>query len=397
MKRSLPPILCIGFPAWEGDYQKSTVQLMQALSEEQQVLYVEFAFTWKDVIQGILKGKKPYKRILGISPRLRRLRSDGLGSLHVLTLPPIIPINGLEAGASYERMAKLNARVIVASIRKALRKLNYHKPVALNAFNPFLGVYLKGKLDLSAEYYYCYDQIGAAKWTNRHGPRLEDKYLSMVDGVITSSAPLLAEKQGNLPGIVIKNGVNLSIFEQAFRSEPRRTGAPVLGYLGSIDDRLDLDMLLAMLNNWPGARLLLVGRIMEEEIRERLVAHPQVEITGGLQPDELPAWVEKMDVGLIPFVKNEFTRFIYPLKINEYLAAGLPVVSTGFSDLSDFSEVIYEADESVSFQVACKLAFQEDSHTSRLARQAFAKSHDWKARAEECSNWIEEQLLQKSS
>ncbi len=389
MKRSLPPILCTGFPAWEGDYQKSTVQLMRAMAEHQDVLYVEFPFSWKDVWQGWKTGKKPHKRILGLEPRLRKMETEGSGTLHILTLPPIFPVNGLSEGNLYEKIAEYNAIKSARSINKALKSLGFTSPLLINAFNPFLGVYLHGKLPVSAEYYYCYDQIGAAKWTNKHGPRLEKRYLKQVDGLITSSQPLLDEKLADdQAGIVVKNGVNLQIFEQAFLPDPGNIGGTVLGYLGSIDDRLDLEMLFNVLDQWEDARLLMVGRIMEPEIEARLRAHPRVEVTGAQQPESLPQWVKRMDIGLIPFVTNEFTKYIYPLKINEYLAAGLPVVSTSFSDLSDFEEVIYRGDTPESFLAACQQAVKEDVRESRFQRQEFARTHRWEARAEQLTNWL---------
>ncbi len=393
MKKSLPPLLCVGFPAWEGDYQKSTVQLMQALAQHAKVLYVEYPFSWKDVYQGLRHGKKPARRILGLDARLRKMAQHETGSLHVLTLPPVLPINGFHAGKLYDFFARYHARRAAKAISQALRQLGFVRPVMINAFNPFLGVYLHGQLPVIREYYYCYDQIGAARWTDRHGPRLETRFLRMVDGLITSSLPLLEEKLlPGMRGVVVKNGVNLPLFEQAFRPEPRSAAAPVLGYLGSLDERIDFDLLLGVLQDWPDARLLLVGRIGGQELRERLMAHPRVEVTGGLQPEELPDWVKKMDLGLIPFVKNEFTRFIYPLKINEYLAAGLPVVSTSFSDLSDFAEMIEQADAPDSFWAACRRALEQDSPAARIARRTFAEGQSWEARATELVQWIQEDL-----
>ncbi len=393
MKSPLPPILCTGLPAWEGDYQKSTIQLVQALARDHEILYVEYPFSWKDVWQGWRQGRKPYRRILGLEPRLRALSAEGKGRLHVLTLPPILPVNGLQAGPLYERLARYNARMAARTIQKALRQLGYASPLLLNAFNPFLGVYMQDLIEVSGTYYYCYDQIGAARWTHRHGPRLEARYLSMVDGLITSSQPLLDEKMPpGKAGIVVKNGVNLSIFEQAFRPTPRDAEAPVLGYLGSVDDRLDVALLLHLLDAWPEARLLVVGRIMDEAVHRQLAAHPRVQLVGAQQPDALPAWVGQMDIGLIPFVTNAFTRYIYPLKINEYLAAGLPVVSTTFGDLSDFASVIYPAEDAATFVTRCREAWSEDSSAHRESRRAFARNHRWEARARQLADWLRGQM-----
>jgi glycosyltransferase involved in cell wall biosynthesis len=393
---AFPPILCTGLPAWEGDYQKSTIQLMQALAQEQEVLYVEYPFSWKDVWQGWRQGKKPHKRILGREPRLREMPAEGRGRLHVLTLPPIFPVNGLEAGALYDFFARKNAQQAARTIVQTLEKLGYSSPILLNAFNPFLGVYLHGRLSVAGEYYYCYDQIGAARWTHRHGPRLEARYLALADGLITSSAPLLEEKKpAGKAGVVVKNGVNLSLFEQAFQANPRGGTAPVFGYLGSVDDRLDVGMLLHLLESWPEAKLLVVGRIMDQELEKQLTAHPRVELAGSQPPDSLPAWVRRMDIGLIPFVSNEFTRYIYPLKINEYLAAGLPVVSTSFGDLSDFESVIYRTETTETFAAACREAWAQDNPDLRADRRAFARGQAWEARARQLTDWLRREMTKK--
>lgn len=388
---NLPPILCVGFPSWEGEYQKSTVQLMRALARQHRVLYVEYPFTWKDVWRGIRGGPLPWRRVLGGVPRLRTFRSSGPGQLHVLTLPPTLPVNGLDSGLTYELLARANAAMAAQTIERTLTWLGYHQPLMINAFNPFLGAYLSEKLEVKSSYYYCYDEIGAARWTHRHGPRLEKRLLAQVDGLIASSAPLL-EAKGSLmlpeQRLLLKNGANVSLFEQAFRPQPKRDRAPTLGYLGSIDDRTNVDLLLDTLDRWPEARLLMVGRITDASVAERLSTHERVELAGAQAPQALPQWVERMDVGLIPFVKNEFTRYIYPLKINEYLAAGLPVVSTHFGDLGDFHQVAHVVEEA-QFAAACQEVWYQDSPGQRKMRRAFAREQSWEGRAAELAAWLQ--------
>ncbi|MEM9983481.1 MAG: glycosyltransferase [Bacteroidota bacterium] len=386
----LPPIVCLGFPNWEGDYQKSTVQLMQALAASHRVLYVEYPFTWKDVYQGLRHGNRPWQRILGWEQRLREM-PNFRGRLHVLTLPPQLPINGLQAGATYEWLAKQNARLARTYIRRAIRELGYYRPVLITAFNPFLGSYLNGQLGEQKHFYYCYDEIGAARWTQDHGPRLERRLLERVDGVIVSSDPLLEAKVNQQAALVLKNGAQISLFARAFQAQPQISETPVLGYLGNINDRVDLELLLAMLEKWPEARLLMVGALQEKSWERHLREHPQIEWVGPKQPHELPPYLEKMQLGLIPFVQNEFTRYIYPLKINEYLAAGLPVVSTNFGDLSDFSEIASVVQPSRLIE-ACKKALLEDSPEKRSQRLAFAQAQSWSGRAHTLAHWLGSQL-----
>ncbi len=368
---------------------------MQALSASHRVLYVEYPFTWKDVYQGLRHGNRPWKRIIGQEARLREMPSSG-GRLHVLTLPPQFPINGIKAGFSYEFLAKRNARLARIFIRRAIKELGYHRPILITAFNPFLGAYLDGKLDEQRHFYYCYDEIGAARWTQDHGPRLERRLLELVDGVIVSSEPLREAKVDQQATLVLKNGAQIDLFAQAFQAEPQPSEFPVLGYLGNINDRIDLGLLLDMLDQWPEARLLMVGGLQEKAWEKHLTAHPRIEWVGPKQPHELPPFLEKMQLGLIPFVRNDFTRYIYPLKINEYLAAGLPVVSTNFGDLSDFTEIASVV-QPFHFVEACKKALAEDSAEKRQNRLGFAQAQSWSGRALTLTHWLEAQLEGKPS
>jgi glycosyltransferase involved in cell wall biosynthesis len=308
----------------------------------------------------------------------------------------MLPINGLAPGWLYERMAQVNAAVAAWTIKRALRQLQFARPVMINANNPFLGAYLTPQLDLRRAYYYCYDEIGATRWTYRHGPRLEQQLLAQVDGVMASSQALLEVKgAGHAPAqrLLLRNGANVDLFGQAFTEVlPDHAAGPVLGYLGSIDDRIDVDLLLSLMNQWPEARLLMVGRITDASTGDRLGQHPRIELAGPQPPDQLPTWLKRMHLGLIPFVANAFTRYIYPLKINEYLAAGLPVVSTDFSDLSEFTAVAHIAASGPPFLRACQQAWQEDSPAQRKMRRIFAQEQSWRGRALTLTSWLSGQL-----
>lgn len=108
---------------------------------------------------------------------------------------------------------------------------------------------------------------------------------------------------------------------------------------------------------------------------------PNVVFVGPKKLADLPRFVQHMDVVLIPFLLNKLTASIYPLKINEYLAAGKPVISTSFSaDIRSFSDVIYLAESHDDFQKLIEKALSENDAERVSARVAVANSNTWTAR-----------------
>ncbi|MEK7255210.1 MAG: glycosyltransferase [Bacteroidota bacterium] len=387
-------IIVIGFPTWEGDYLKSTVQLVGELAKNNQVLYVEYPFTWKDVAWGKLgKSKAPWRRILGKENRLRTLPLANGASVNVLTLPPMLPVNFIGNEQLYDALMSSNARTAWRAIRSAQQELGFRKPVVINAFNPFLGVFLARQFDEKALIYYCYVEISAAKWAGKHGGRLEQRFMQQADAVITSSQPLFSvKKNAARRSFLVKNGVDFDLFRQ---SPITNHQSPItqIGYLGSLDERIDYDLLEQIITLLPHRQFTFVGRVNSPSA-ERLRRFSNVKIMGSQSPESLPGWVQQFDVCMIPFLKNELTAGIYPLKINEYFAAGKPVVTTRFGDLSDFRHLVSIADTPERFAAALEKALENDQPGNGERRVAFAHGNSWSARAAEMGVAISEVLAE---
>ena len=384
-------IVCVAFPAWEGNYLKSTVQLMTELARlGHRILYVDYAYTWKDFAQSLMgKGFATWRRMIGIEQRLRTVSLGNGAEIYVLTLPPILPINFLKNPNAYDSLNAVNAFFIKNAILKAMKTIGMTTPTVVNAFNPSLGNLLAGKLNESKLIYYCYDDIGAATWASRHGERLETTFLKKTDAIIVTSQGLFDKKsKQNTSCFLIKNGVDYDLFSQqtsSLLSIPLEKDKKTIGYLGSVDERVDYDLLEKLISTTPQYHYVFVGRVTQSAYEKRLSAFPNVIIVGSQLPVTLPAWVQKFDVCLIPFVKNELTKGIYPLKINEYLAAGKPVVATRFADLSDFESVVHIADDDNAF---LQLAQGDYSNTDSARLKHFASQNSWTARSKEFSKLL---------
>jgi UDP-galactopyranose mutase len=154
---------------------------------------------------------------------------------------------------------------------------------------------------------------------------------------------------------------------------------PRLGFFGVIDERMDIGLLDAVAAARPDWHLVLVGPVVKIEASE-LPRRPNIHYLGGKSYEELPSYLAGWDVALLPFARNESTRFISPTKTPEYLAAGKPVVSTSIRDVvRPYGEMglVRVADTPREFVEAVELSLAEDTTSRMGAVDAFLSQTSW--------------------
>ena len=287
-------ILCVAFPNWEGDYIKSTVELFKIIGESHNVIYVNYQPTIKD---WLLK-KLPFFNI----------KKNTNGKISVVQPIPGLPINWLPKGFWYNVGLQINGFLLHLSIQKSIKNLQITPNVILNAFNPFSGLPLLKYYKNIPHIYYCYDDITSAPWCEKHGGYLEHQYIKTVPLTLTSSTNLLEIKKQISPNIkLVKNGVNFDLFQNGFTHTNRET----ILYIGSIDSRLDYELLQKCFLHLDNYEFLFVGRIMDNKYSQFLTKYENVSVLGPKDAHELPEILQQAKIGLIPFVKNQFTKNIY--------------------------------------------------------------------------------------
>jgi glycosyltransferase involved in cell wall biosynthesis len=159
---------------------------------------------------------------------------------------------------------------------------------------------------------------------------------------------------------------------------PAQLRGPVFGYVGVIDERLDLDLIAALADAFPAGHVVLVGPVVKLD-PARLPRRTNLHLTGGISYDALPSWLAGFDVALMPFARNRATEFISPTKTLEYFAAGKPVVSTGITDVvAEFADAAFIADGAAAFVAAARAALSPAPE--RVARGvAHARARSWDA------------------
>ncbi len=403
-ERQLPPIVCVGTPRWEGgDYLTSTVQLMSELARTERVLYVDYPYTYKDLWtaqRGTAKGI-PVDVLSGQALALQPRTLAHGGQVQLLRLPLFLPANFFKNTWLYDQLLRFNAARARKAIQQALDQLGWavERPIVINAFNPALGNALAGQLNESLQLYYCYDEISAAPWVARHGARHEQQMLQNADCTVVSSQGLFRTKEALAKQLaLVKNGVDLSIFTTTDQGRPADLpSGPIIGYIGSVDERLDLELLCATAKAFPETTLVFLGRIVAEAHANKLSTLTNVHLLGSRPKERLGDYVNAFTVGLIPFVKNDLTAGIYPLKINEYFALGVPVVSTHFADLSDFSQYISIGEQTSDFLAALAQILDGKLPAEPEACQAFAAKNTWEGRAKQLRGLMADLHQQKHS
>jgi glycosyltransferase involved in cell wall biosynthesis len=391
----LPPLVCLGIPRWEGsNYLSSTVQLMAELARHEQVMYVDYPYTYKDMWAAFQQKDKgvPLAELRGQASRLQQRTLPNGAEVQLLRLPPFLPANFLSSPRLYDRVMHWNARRARKAILEALNQLQWEKPIVINAFNPALGNMLAGQLQEAGLVYYCYDEISAAPWMARHGARHEEAFLATADLTIVSSQGLYDHKvKAAKRCALVKNGVNLDLFKTDGNRPADLPTTTIIGYVGSVDDRLDYDLLQAVAIAFPKLALVFVGRIMSKDAAKKLGTLANVHLLGPRPAAQLGNYLSAFKVGLIPFVKNDLTAGIYPLKINEYLALGVPVISTNFASLSDFEEQTAIAKNTSEFINRLGLILKTKNTTEAInARKAFAAQNSWSGRAAKIRELLQE-------
>lgn len=183
------------------------------------------------------------------------------------------------------------------------------------------------------------DELSAFRGASPAMLRNEDELFARADIVFTGGASLYEAKRGRHDRVLaFPSSIDTRHFHAARkpgRTEPADQAGipgPRLGFFGVIDERLDLDLVAAMAAARPDWHFVMIGPVAKIDDAS-LPRTPNLHWLGQKNYAELPSYLAGWDVGLMPFALNEATRFISPTKTPEYLAAGVPVVSTPIRDV----------------------------------------------------------------
>ena len=209
--------------------------------------------------------------------------------------------------------------------------------VQLWTFLPNVDDYI-GTLGERISVYYCVDEW--SKFTYVDGDRTaaaEQRLLRKVDLVFATAQSLVdARLPINPHTYLARHGVQREQFAQAMDSRTEVPAdiadlpRPVIGFYGTIQDWIDQDLICHMARQHPEWSIVMIGGIFTDV--SRLKQFPNIHLLGRREHAQLPAYCKGFEVGIIPYVLHERILHVNPIKLREYLSAGLPVVSTAFPE-----------------------------------------------------------------
>jgi len=240
--------------------------------------------------------------------------------------------------------------------------------------------------------YECYDEYPALVRSRKHKmwlKREEARILASADLVITTSLELFKSRRPlNANTILVNNGVDFELFSNGESFPEPDDLAPIrrprICYAGAINQRLDWELLHTLAEANADWSLVMIGPVDRSAEADRLRILPNVHFLKARPREQIPAYLAHCDVNIIPYARNRCTSATYPLKLNEYLAVGRPVVSTSFGpDLEEFRDVVHLAHSRFAFCSAVLAALGESGRDYKARARSVARRNSWECRAEE--------------
>jgi uncharacterized SAM-binding protein YcdF (DUF218 family)/glycosyltransferase involved in cell wall biosynthesis len=386
-------ILCISSIDWNFNWQGHQ-EIMAALAAEgNRVLFIENTGVRTPGIKDLSR----------ISSRLRSWITNVKGfrkereNLFIYS-PVILPF-------PYSRTARwINRRMLIRPLQKWLRLMRFQPDIIWTFLPTHTALDIIDQIDHEILVYYCIADFYELTGRSTKSRKAEQELLSRCDLVFAQGEDLARKCRAHARSVhIFPFGVNWKNFAQSVDGmpEPRdlaRLPHPRIGYVGGIHRHIDLALVHALATGHPQWSFIMVGpQQTHTPLLENL---PNVYFIGAKPFPELPAYVSRFDVCLIPYLKSEYTATVYPTKLNEYHAAGRPVVSTDIPEVirynRDHGDIVYLAGTAEEFSRQIEKALAEDSPHLETARRQAASTHSWETRIEQMSTHMERALQDKS-
>ncbi len=376
------PVPIIAFSKdWNGDHT-SNHHVLRELAKTRRVVWLNSIGTRTPSLSSARDLKTIKRKLVDVVRGPVRVEND----LWVAT-PLVLPM----AGRAITR--SLNRWMVEGFVRAIRARLGIDR-FQLWTFLPNVADYLGMGEEMSV--YYCVDEWSLFEYLDRDTiVGHERALLERVDAVFAVNHALAdAKRELNATTFVSPHGVDHELFAKALDPDvkvPAELAAlphPRIGFYGTLREWVDLDLIAGIAKARPKWSIVLIGQQLADV--SAIASLPNVHLLGARPHAELPAYCAGFDVGLIPYRTQERMTFVNPLKLREYLAAGLPVVSTPITEVERYPGLCQIATDTTGFISAIERVLESDSRAARLARSAAMADETWAARVECVARRVDE-------
>lgn len=360
--------LIIFFPLvdWDAPWQRYQY-LAKELSRTNKVIYFEPALSIKYFV------KKPgllWRKLL----RASRVKKEVARNLFTLNAPPVLPYGNITRFVNY-----VNQFFIFLLIKIFTLDFRERKRLCLwisDAAHYPLTKWLKPKISV----YDCTDAI-IFRDSKKQGYHNGLRYRIIRDSSVsffTSQQYFTEGRAYSRNCHYIPNGVDVKNFRKTHYRVPEeleKIKRPILGFVGTLDARMDRELIDTILVGKPEASLVFVGPLVDNSWK--FENEGRVVLLGKREYEEIPHFVNQFDVALIPYRLYENTMFMYPVKLHEYLVLGKPVVTTDLPEVRQFSDIVYIARNPDDFVEKIEEALKATDEGSKNKRIETALANTW--------------------
>lgn len=215
-----------------------------------------------------------------------------------------------------------------------------------------------------------------------------------ADLIFTVSKDLIKLYPNNKNVHWVPNGVDVEKFKNydlEFRIKDKNSNIikkPIIGYVGIIQDRIDIDLIEYISNKNEDKSIVLIGDVWPDANIDKLKNKDNIYFIDRVKYKELPNYLNNFDVAIIPHKINEFTKSMNPLKLYEYLACGKPVVTTPVAGIDNFKDLISVASNKEEFNNKIQGALRENSGELERKRVESVREHSWKSRMDGMMDYV---------
>ncbi len=384
-------ILCLSSIDWQFIWQGHQEIMSTLAAAGNRVLFVENTGVRRPTLRDFSR----------VRDRVRNWRRGTKGfreereNLYVYS-PIVLPF-------PYSRIAqRINKWLMVRALRRWMAAIGFRRPLIWTFLPTPLARDVIRAFDPELTVYYCIDDLASSSLAARRIEQSEISLFREADLVFVTSEKLRSRAAINSDHVhSFPFGVNFAKFSRAkstaLPQDLSDLRKPIIGYVGGIHKWIDFELLAGLANRLPQASFVLVGPTQTDT--SALTDCPNIHLLGARRHDELPRYIGAFDVGIVPYVLSDYTENVYPTKLNEYLAMGIPVVATDLLEIRRFNKnhdgVVSVATDVEAFEAAILTVQQQISEKERARRIAVAEENSWESRIERMSGVIEESIQRK--